>query len=109
MSPMLQSSTIFTQFHQVGLPDEPLQGIKPQMCMSNGSSIGASHIGSGPKMLVMLELEDERGPKHMVETIPISEKGCAEAVERVKNNKVHHRFTLTGYNKAFLEKIAKTP
>lgn len=89
------------QFHQVGLPDEPLQGIKPQQFMANGSSIGASHIGSRPECLAMLKLAAEKKLFPMVETIEISEKGCAEAVERVKNNKVKYRFTLTGYDKAF--------
>lgn len=89
------------QFHQVGLPDEPLQGIKPQQFMANGSSIGASHIGSRPECLAMLKLAAEKQLFPMVETIPISEKGCAEAVERVKNNKVKYRFILTDYDKAF--------
>jgi alcohol dehydrogenase (NADP+) len=89
------------QFHQVGLPDEPLKDIKPQQFMTNGSSIGASHIGSRVECLDMLKFAAEKKLTPMVETIPISEKGCAEAVERVKNNKVHYRFTLVDYDKAF--------
>ncbi|KAK8050470.1 alcohol dehydrogenase (NADP+) [Apiospora phragmitis] len=89
------------QFHQVGLPDEAIPNLKPQQFMANGSSIGASHIGSRPECLAMLKLATEKKLDPMVETIPISEKGCAEVIERVKTNKVHYRFTLTDFDKAF--------
>ncbi|KAH9904351.1 alcohol dehydrogenase [Xylariomycetidae sp. FL2044] len=89
------------QFHQVGLPDEPIPDLKPQMFMANGSSIGASHIGNRPECLAMLKLAAEKKLHPMVETLPVGEKGCAEAVERVKNNKVRYRFTLVDYEKAF--------
>ncbi|KAK8088142.1 alcohol dehydrogenase (NADP+) [Apiospora hydei] len=89
------------QFHQVGLPDEAIPNLKPQQFMANGSSIGASHIGSRPECLAMLKLAAEKKLDPMVETIPISEKGCAEAIERVKTNKVHYRFTLTDFDKVF--------
>ncbi|KAK5078048.1 hypothetical protein LTS08_003111 [Lithohypha guttulata] len=89
------------QFHQVGLPDEALPSMKAQQFMPNGSSIGASHIGNRPECLAMLKLAAEKKLFPMVETMPISEKSCAEAVERVKNNKVHYRFTLTDFDKAF--------
>ena len=101
ISEYLSILAVGAQFHQVGLPDEPLQGIKPQMFMANGSSIGASHIGSRPECLAMLKLAADKGLKPFIETIPISEKGCAEAVERVKTNDVRYRFTLTDFDKAF--------
>lgn len=101
LSDYLSILKVNCQFHQVGLPDEPLKDFKTQQFMSNGSSIGASHIGSRPECLAMLKLASERKLFPMVETIPISAAGCAEAVERVKNNKVHYRFTLTDYDKAF--------
>lgn len=88
-------------FHQVGLPDEALPPLKAQMFMSNGSSIGASHIGNRPECLAMLKLAAEKKLKPMVETLSISEKGCAEAVSRVADNKIKYRFTLTDYDKAF--------
>lgn len=88
-------------FHQVGLPDEALPPIKSQMFMSNGSAIGASHIGNRPECLAMLKLAAEKKLFPMVETLPISEKGCAEAVSRVSENKIKYRFTLTDYDKAF--------
>lgn len=101
LSEYLSICKVNSTFHQVGLPDEPLPPIKSQMFMSNGSSIGASHIGNRPECLAMLKLAAEKKLHPMVETIPISEKGCAEAVERVGNNKVRYRFTLTDYDKAF--------
>lgn len=89
------------QFHQVGLPDEAIPNLKPQQFMPNGSSIGASHIGSRPECLAMLKLAADKNLKPIVQTIPISEAGCAKAVEGVKNNKVRYRYTLTDYDKAF--------
>lgn len=89
------------QFHQVGLPNEPLQDLSPKLFMPNGSSIGASHIGSRPECLAMLKLAAEKKLFPLVETIPVSEKGCAEAIERVNKNDVRYRFTLVDYDKAF--------
>ena len=101
ISKYLSLCKVNATFHQVGLPDEALPAIKPQMFMSNGSSIGASHIGNRPECLAMLKLAAEKKLFPMVETISISEKGCAEAVSRVSNNKVKYRFTLTDFDKAF--------
>jgi alcohol dehydrogenase (NADP+) len=101
MQKYLSICAVNAHFHQVGLPDEALPQIKAQQFMSNGSSIGASHIGSRPEMLAMLKLASEKNLQPMIETLQIGEKGCAEAVERVANNKVKYRFTLTGYDKAF--------
>lgn len=55
-------------------------------------------------MNALLKLAAEKGIKPWVETIDISEKGLKEAVERVKENKVHYRFTMTGFDKAFATK-----
>ncbi len=88
-------------FHQVGLPDEALPQFKAQAFMSNGSSIGASHIGSRPEILAMLKLAAEKKLTPMIETLPISAEGCAEAVQKVADNKAQYRFTLTDYDKAF--------
>ena len=88
-------------FHNVGLPDKPLPQLMAQDFVPNGCNIGASHIGSRPEMLKMLKLAADKGLKPMVETLQISEEGCAEAVQRVAKNDVRYRFTLTGYDKAF--------
>ena len=88
-------------FHNVGLPDSPLPEIKTFLFMPNGSSIGASHIGSRPEMQAMLKLASEKRIKPYVQTIPISEKGCKEAVERTEKNDVRYRFTLVDFDKAF--------
>ena len=68
---------------------------------ANGSSIGASHIGSRPEMLAMLKLAADKGLKPLIETISVSEKGYKEAVERLKTNDVRYRFTLTDFEKVF--------
>jgi len=101
ISQYLSMCKVNATFHQVGLPDEALPAIKPQMFMSNGSSIGASHIGNRPECLAMLKLAAEKKLQPMVETVSISEEGCKEAVTRVKDNKIRYRFTLTDYDKAF--------
>ena len=80
-------------FHNVGLPDDALPEIKPFMFMPNGSYLGASHIGSRPEMLEMLKLASDKKIKPLIETIPISEKGCKEGVERTEKNDVRYRFT----------------
>lgn len=49
----------------------------------------------------LLKLAAEKGVRAWVEKIDISENGLKEAVERVKENKVHYRFTMTGFDKAF--------
>ena len=89
------------EFHNVGLPDEPLPQIKAQAFAPNGAKIGGSHIGSRPEMIKMFELAMQQKIKPMVETLDISEEGCKEAVERVKVNDVRYRFTLVNFDKAF--------
>lgn len=88
-------------FHNVGLPDKPLPQMMAQDFTPNGCALAASHIGSRPEMLKMLKLAADKKLKPMIETLPVSEKGCKEAVERVKANDVRYRFTLTDYDKAF--------
>ena len=88
-------------FHHVGLPDEPLPQMKAQDFAPNGALMGGSHIGNRPEALAMLKLASEKKVKPMIETIDISEKGCAEAVERVSKNDVHYRFALVGFDKVF--------
>lgn len=89
------------EFHNVGLPDNPLPKMMAQDFAPNGAKIGGSHIGSRPEMLAMLKLASEKNIKPMIETVDISEKGCKEAVEKVKKNDVRYRFTLVNYDKAF--------
>lgn len=88
-------------FHNVGLPDKPLPALMAQDFVPNGSQIGGSHIGSRVEMLAMLKLASEKEIKPYIEELQVSEQGCKEAVERVKENKVRYRFTLVGFEKAF--------
>jgi alcohol dehydrogenase (NADP+) len=68
----------------------------------NGCSLGASHIGNRPEMLAMLDLASRQSLKSWIQTIPISEDGCKEAVTRMYNNKdVRYRIVLTDYDKQF--------
>lgn len=90
-----------SDFHMVGLPDKPLPELMAQTFAGNAPKLTGSHLGNHKEMEDMLQLAAAKGVKPWVETIDISEKGCQEAVERLKANKVHYRFTLTGYDKAF--------
>lgn len=92
---------VMGKFHNVGLGDHPLPQMMAQDFAPNGCYIGASHIGNRPEMLAMLELASKQKIESWVETIDISEKGCAEAVERVKKNDVRYRFTLVNFDAAF--------
>jgi len=49
----------------------------------------------------MLKLASEKNIKPVIQTLSISEKGCKEAVEKVKTNDVRYRFTLVDFDKAF--------
>ena len=101
MAAYMSTLSVNGTFHNVGLPDESLPQIKAQLFATNGSKIGGSHIGSRPEALAMLKLASEKGIHPMIETLDISEKGCKEAVEKVKVNDVRYRITLTGFDKAF--------
>lgn len=92
------------EFHHVGLPDFPLPQFKAQAFAPNGAKMAGSHIGSRPEILAMLKLAADKSLKPIIETIDISEKGCKEAVEKVKTNDVRYRITLTGFDKAFPRK-----
>ena len=73
----------------------------PSDFAANGNYFGASHIGNRPEMLAMLDLAAKQNIKSWIETIPISEKGCADAVKGVDEGKVRYRYVLTDYDKAF--------
>jgi len=88
-------------FHNVGLPDKPLPSLMAQDFAPNGAHIGGSHLGNRQEALAMLKLAAEKKLKPMIETIDISEKGCKEAVEKVKRNDVRYRITLTGFHEVF--------
>lgn len=89
------------EFHMVGLPDEALPQLTAFTFAGNAPKLTGSHIGNHQEMDAMLQLAADKGLGPWVETIELSEAGCKEAVERVKENKVHYRFTLTGFDKAF--------
>lgn len=85
----------------VGFGDHPLPTTMAQDFAPNGCYLGASHIGNRPEMLAMLDLAAKQNIKSWIEKIPISEKGCAQAVERVSKNDIRYRFVLTDFDKVF--------
>jgi len=89
------------EFHNVGLPDKPLPQMMAQDFAGNGCKIAGSHIGSKKEAMEMLKLASEKDLHPMIETIDISEEGCSKAVQKVKDNDVRYRVTLTGFHKAF--------
>ena len=89
------------EFHMVGLPDEPLPEMMAFNFAANAAKLTGSHIGNHQEMDAMFKLAAGEDVRPWVETIDISEKGCKEAVERLKENKVHYRFALVDFGKAF--------
>jgi alcohol dehydrogenase (NADP+) len=85
----------------VGMPDEALPQLSAGAFAGNAAKLTGSHLGNHQEMEDMLRLAAEKGVKPWVETLKLSEQGCKEAVERVKDNKVHYRFTMTDFDKAF--------
>jgi len=101
MQTYLSTLAINGEFHNVGLPDQPMPQMMAQVFTSNGSKIGGSHIGSKAEAIEMLQLASEKNLHPMIETIPISEAGCKKAVEKVKVNDVRYRVTLTDFHTVF--------
>ncbi|KPM41149.1 NADP-dependent alcohol dehydrogenase 6 [Neonectria ditissima] len=104
MSAYMSTLAVNGTFHNVGLPNEPLPAMKAFDFMPGGYSISASHIGSRPEMIEMLQLASKNKIKSWVQTIDISETGCKEAVEKVDQGKVKYRITLVGFDKVFGER-----
>ncbi|KAK5116377.1 hypothetical protein LTR62_007924 [Meristemomyces frigidus] len=101
MKNYLSTLKVMGRFHTVGFGDEPIPTLMAQDFAPNGCYLGASHIGNRPEMLAMLELASKQEIKSWIEEIPISEKGCAEAVRRVSENDVKYRFVLTNFDAQF--------
>ncbi|KAL8702925.1 MAG: hypothetical protein Q9201_003905 [Fulgogasparrea decipioides] len=97
----LGTLSINGEMHHVGLPDGALPQLKAQMFVPNGCKMGGSHIGNRPEMFQMLKLASDKKLKPRIQTISISEAGCAEAVESVDKNQVRYRHTLVDFDKAF--------
>ncbi|KAL2753540.1 hypothetical protein ACRALDRAFT_1082910 [Sodiomyces alcalophilus JCM 7366] len=89
------------QYHILGAGDAPLAPLPAGVFMPNAAKMTGSHLGDRQEVLAMLDLAARTGIKPSIETLPLGEEGCREAVERLKENKVHYRFTLTDFDKAF--------
>lgn len=105
LADIMSTLRVHGTFHNVGLPDKPLPELTAFDFAGNGARLTGSHIGNREEALAMLKLAAEKNVNPMIETIDISEAGCKEAVERVKTNKVRYRATLTGFEKAFGERV----
>ncbi|CAP66542.1 uncharacterized protein PODANS_4_9480 [Podospora anserina S mat+] len=92
------------EFHMVGIPNEPLPEMTAMAFVQNGVKLTGSHLGNHQEMDAMLKLAAEKGVRPVVQTVQISEEGCKEVVEKVKEGNVKYRFTLTGFDKAFAGK-----
>ncbi|RBQ75209.1 hypothetical protein VDGD_03874 [Verticillium dahliae] len=89
------------EFHMVGLGDKSLPQMPPSAFASNAAKLTGSHIGNRQEMQAMLKLAGDKNITPMVEKLPLGDKGLKEAVERVQENKVRYRFTMTDFDKAF--------
>ncbi|KAI6088874.1 GroES-like protein [Hypoxylon rubiginosum] len=101
LTPYLSLLKVHGKFIAVGLPEGEGWRLAPQNLLSNGCLIGSSHLGSRKETLAMLELAADQGIKSWVETIPVGEEGCGQALTRVHENDVRYRFTLVDYDKQF--------
>lgn len=90
------------RFVSVGLPpvDDKFE-LSPFSFLANGGSFGSSLLGSKSEALEMLQLAADKGVKPATEEIPISEKGCEEALTRCNDGDVRYRFVFTKYDEAF--------
>ncbi|GME75102.1 unnamed protein product [Ambrosiozyma monospora] len=96
----LKALKIGGKWVSVGLPESPFT-VSPRSFMANACFMGASHLGSHVEMIQMFKLAAEKGVKPWVETIPMSEAGVKEGLEKCHYNKCRYRVALTDADKAF--------
>jgi len=101
LSDYFSTLKVMGKFHNVGMPDHPIEKLMLQDFVANGCYLGTSHIGNRPEMLSMLELASKQNIKSWVQTVDISAEGCKEVVEKVAKGDVRYRFTLVNYDKQF--------
>ncbi|KLU86596.1 hypothetical protein MAPG_05608 [Magnaporthiopsis poae ATCC 64411] len=101
LSQYLSTLRVCGQFHTVGISDKPLPELTAFAFAPNAAKLTGSHLGNHQEMNDMLKLAAEKKLRPWVQTIDVSEEGCREAIEKVKNNDVRYRFTLVNYDKAF--------
>lgn len=96
----LRTLTIGGKWVNVGLPEKPFT-VSPRSFMNNACFMGASHLGSHVEMVRMFKLAVEKGVRAWTQSIPISESGVKEGLERCRYHKCRYRVALTNYDKAF--------
>lgn len=89
-------------FSTVGLPEvsEKFE-VSAFTMLRSGANIGQSLLGNREEALEMLNLAAEKNIRPWIEKIPISEKGCNEALTRCDKGDVRYRFVFTDFDKAF--------
>jgi alcohol dehydrogenase (NADP+) len=67
----------------------------------NGCKITGGYIGNKTEALAMLKLAAEKNIHPLIETIAISDKGCRDAVQKVKTRDVRGCVVLTNFKEVF--------
>jgi alcohol dehydrogenase (NADP+) len=96
---------VMGKFHNVGMPDHPIEKLMLQDFVANCCYLGTSHLGNRSEMLSMLALASKQNIKSWVQTVDISAEGCKEVVEKVAKGEVRYRFTLVNYDKQFGKRV----
>lgn len=90
------------KFVLVGLPlSSDKFEVSPFTFLRSSTLFGSSLLGSKQEANLMLDLVATSGMKPWVEEIPISEKGCHEALTRCDEGDVRYRFVFTEFDAAF--------
>ncbi|OAA56491.1 oxidoreductase [Cordyceps fumosorosea ARSEF 2679] len=89
------------RWNSVGLPGGEGFAVRNQDFITNGCSIGTSHLGSRAEMLEMLALVAGKKLPSWVETIPLSKEGLQEAFDKLQTNRARYRSCMVDYEKQF--------
>ncbi|TQS31383.1 hypothetical protein Golomagni_08338, partial [Golovinomyces magnicellulatus] len=88
-------------FHMVGIPNNALPEMTAGLFAGSGVKLTGSHLGNHQEMDALLKLAVDKNVRPWVETMPISETGCSEAMKKQKDYGFRYRCTLTQFDKAF--------
>jgi alcohol dehydrogenase (NADP+) len=93
--------TVHGKFVNVGLPEVPLPELRVQDFIPQGASLTATHIGNKVEAVQMLQIAAEKGLKSWIQLVKLSEDGCKQVIEGVKNSQARYRYVLTDFDAAF--------
>jgi len=92
LAPYMSTLYPLSTFVMVGLPDEPMPGIRAGALTASGVSLAGSSVGSKREALQMLDLAVKHNIKPWIEKMPMSK--APEAVELMKAGKARYRIIL---------------